>query len=86
MPGWTGKILRVNLTTSEIKTISTQPYAKKYPGGRVIASRIYWDNVSPEAKAVKHRKLTSLSTTSLQRRHIPGPTANHGWFPAPEIQ
>ncbi len=51
MYGWTGEILHVNLNNSEIKTISTQPYAEKYLGGRGIASRIYWETVSPEIKA-----------------------------------
>jgi aldehyde:ferredoxin oxidoreductase len=51
MYGWMDKILYVNLNDSEIKTISTQPYAEQYLGGRGIASRIYWETVTPEIKA-----------------------------------
>ncbi len=51
MHGWMGKILRVNLTNSEITQFSTQPYAEKYLGGRGIASRIYWETVPPGIKA-----------------------------------
>ena len=51
MYGWMGKILHVNLNNSEIRTISTQPYAGQYLGGRGIASRIYWETVAPEIKA-----------------------------------
>jgi aldehyde:ferredoxin oxidoreductase len=51
MYGWTGKILQVSLNNSEIKTISTQPYAEQYLGGRGIASRIYWETAAPEIKA-----------------------------------
>jgi len=51
MHGWAGKILQVNLTDSEISTISTQPYAEQYLGGRGIASRLYWETVPPGVKA-----------------------------------
>lgn len=51
MYGWIGKILNVNLTTSEVSNINTKPYAEKYIGGRGIASRIYWDKVKPETGA-----------------------------------
>jgi len=45
MYGWMGRILHVNLSTSEIAESETQPYAEKYLGGRGIASRIYWEKV-----------------------------------------
>ncbi len=51
MHGWMGKILHVNLSTSKISESSTQKYAKKYLGGRGIASRIYWEIVKPETRA-----------------------------------
>ncbi len=56
--GWTGKILRVNLTTGEITTTSTEPY-KQYIGGMGLANKIIYDEVpagtdplSPEAEIV----------------------------------
>jgi aldehyde:ferredoxin oxidoreductase len=51
MHGWTGKILHVDLSNSRITRFSTQPYAEKYLGGRGIASRLYWEKVTPEVKA-----------------------------------
>ena len=51
MNGWMGKILSVDLTNSAISTISTEPYAEKYLGGRGIASRLYWEKVPPEVGA-----------------------------------
>ncbi len=51
MHGWAGKILRVNLSKTEIKQVSTQQYAERYLGGRGIASRLYWETVAPEVKA-----------------------------------
>lgn len=56
--GWTGKILRVNLTDGSISTLSTEPY-KKYIGGMGLANKIMFDEVpagtdplSPENKLV----------------------------------
>ena len=51
MHGWMGKILHLDLSNSKIDVISTEPYAKKYLGGRGIASKIYWDTVTPGVKA-----------------------------------
>jgi aldehyde:ferredoxin oxidoreductase len=51
MYGWMGKILRVDLSDSTISEIPTQPYAEKYLGGRGLASRLYWEKVTPRVKA-----------------------------------
>lgn len=56
--GWTGKILRVNLTDKTVSVSPTDPY-KEYLGGMGIASKIMYDEVpagtdplSPENKIV----------------------------------
>jgi len=51
MNGWMGKILHIDLTDSKISEIETQPYAAKYLGGRGLASRLYWEKVTPDVKA-----------------------------------
>jgi aldehyde:ferredoxin oxidoreductase len=51
MHGWMGKILHVDLSNSKISEIETKPYAEKYLGGRGLASRLYWEKVTPEVKA-----------------------------------
>ena len=51
MHGWMGKILHINLSSSEISNFPTQPYAEKYLGGRGIASRLYFETVKPEIDA-----------------------------------
>ncbi|MCJ7605088.1 MAG: hypothetical protein MUO19_03530, partial [Dehalococcoidales bacterium] len=51
MNGWMGKILRVNLTDGALTEIPTMDYAGKYLGGRGVASRLYWEQVTPEVKA-----------------------------------
>lgn len=56
--GWTGKILRVNLTDKTVSVSPTDPY-KEYLGGMGIANKIMYDEVpagtdplSPENKIV----------------------------------
>jgi aldehyde:ferredoxin oxidoreductase len=51
MNGWIGKILHIDLGNSKISEFPTQPYAEKYLGGRGIASRLYWEKVTPAVKA-----------------------------------
>jgi aldehyde:ferredoxin oxidoreductase len=51
MYGWMGKILHVDLTNARISDFPTQPYAEKYLGGRGLASRLYWEKVTPEVGA-----------------------------------
>lgn len=48
--GYVGKILRVNLTTKEITTFSSEKYQNMYLGGKGMAARIYWDEIGPEVK------------------------------------
>lgn len=45
MFGWCGRILRVDLTDRRIEWIDTLPYAKRFLGGRGIATQIYWEEV-----------------------------------------
>jgi aldehyde:ferredoxin oxidoreductase len=51
MNGWMGKLLFVNLTTSEIHEAETQKYAAKYLGGRGLGAAIYWEKIKPETRA-----------------------------------
>ena len=50
--GWSGKILRVDLSRSQVTCQDTMQYAERYLGGRGIATRIYWDEVGPEVDAL----------------------------------
>lgn len=46
--GYTGKILRVDLTTRKITTENTDKYSAQFLGGYGIALKIMWDEVPPE--------------------------------------
>lgn len=50
--GYTGKILRVNLTSRTVTEVPTMDYADRFLGGRGIAAKIYWDEVKPEVSAL----------------------------------
>ncbi|MFH0915462.1 MAG: aldehyde ferredoxin oxidoreductase N-terminal domain-containing protein [bacterium] len=47
MNGWMGKILFVDLTSSQITESSTEPYVGQYVGGRGIGARLYWELTTP---------------------------------------
>ncbi|TET87775.1 MAG: aldehyde ferredoxin oxidoreductase, partial [Dehalococcoidia bacterium] len=48
--GYAGKILRIDLSSASLTEVSTLDYAS-FLGGRGIAAKIYWDEVSPEVSA-----------------------------------
>ena len=50
--GYTGRILTVDLSSRSATDVSTQDYADRFLGGRGLAAKIYWDEVSPEANAL----------------------------------
>lgn len=50
--GYSGKILRVNLTTKVVETVPTEPYAEAFVGGRGIALKIHWDEVPADIGAL----------------------------------
>ncbi|MEA1958469.1 MAG: aldehyde ferredoxin oxidoreductase N-terminal domain-containing protein, partial [Chloroflexota bacterium] len=50
--GYSGKILRVDLTSGHVSDIATSDYSEGFLGGRGIAARIYWDEVSPATGAL----------------------------------
>jgi len=49
--GYSGNILRVDLSSRKISSVPTIDYATRFVGGRGIAAKIYWDEVAPEVKA-----------------------------------
>ncbi len=51
MPGYTGKIARVDLSTGAVTQIPTEKYTRDYIGGHGLAARIYWEEVPPDIRA-----------------------------------
>ena len=50
--GYSGKILRVDLSSGKFSFIPTSDYSTRFLGGRGIAAKIYWDEVSPAVRAL----------------------------------
>ena len=50
--GYSGKILRVDLSSGSVSSIPTSDYSTRFLGGRGIAAKIYWDEVSPSTGAL----------------------------------
>jgi aldehyde:ferredoxin oxidoreductase len=49
--GYAGDILRVDLTTRSVDRVPTRDIAELFIGGRGLAAKIYWDEVSPQTHA-----------------------------------
>jgi len=49
--GYAGKMLRVDLSSGSMTHMPTMNYANSFLGGRGIAAKIYWDEVSPQIDA-----------------------------------
>ena len=49
--GWTGRILRVDLSSGETSLVDTMKYVPDFIGGLGIASRIAWEELSPGVDA-----------------------------------
>ncbi len=49
--GYAGRIMRVDLSSGNIGSMSTMDYAEKFVGGKGIAAKIYWDEATPGSSA-----------------------------------
>ncbi len=63
--GWCGKMLDVDLSSASISERSTLPYLDRFLGGRGIATRLYWENVSAETQAFDPRNHLIFMTGPL---------------------
>jgi aldehyde:ferredoxin oxidoreductase len=70
--GWMGKILKVDLTRSEVLELDTMDYANRFLGGRGIATRLYWEEVAPEAGALAPENRLILMTGPLGATGVQG--------------
>src|SRR3972149_5833577 len=72
MKGWTGKILRINLTKGNIKTEAlNESLAKDYMGGRGLASKILLDEVDPKIDSLSPENKLILMAGPLTGTRAP---------------
>jgi aldehyde:ferredoxin oxidoreductase len=70
--GWSGKILRIDLTDGKIRLDSTMKYAREFIGGRGIAAKILYEECPPKVKPLDPESLLIFSTGPLSGTTIPG--------------
>ena len=63
--GYAGNILKVNLSSGQTTLIPTAYYAEGWLGGRGIALKIYWDEISPAIKAFDAENCLIFTTGPL---------------------
>jgi aldehyde:ferredoxin oxidoreductase len=70
--GWTGKILRVDLTERKWNVESTSKYADRFIGGIGIGLKILWDEVGPEIDSFNPGNKLVLAPGPLTGTLAPG--------------
>lgn len=70
--GWTGKILRVDLTERRWSVEPTERYAEKFIGGIGIGLKIFWDEVSPKVGALDPENKLIFASGPLTGTLAPG--------------
>ena len=50
--GWTGSLGRIELPSGELTMVSSMDYAEDFIGGRLLGSRLYWDEIPVKTKAL----------------------------------
>jgi len=71
MHGWTGKILRVDLSNRRTEIEDTANYAYEYIGGRGIATRIAWNELRPGCGPFDEDNLLLIFTGPLTGTSAP---------------
>ncbi len=51
LKGYTGNILRIDLSSGKVRKTPTEAYADLFIGGRGVGCKIYWEEVPPEVDA-----------------------------------
>ena len=82
MGGWTGKLLRVNLTdgTSAVESIPRE-WLKQYIGGRGLAARYLYDEMDPRAEPLSPENKLIFATGPLTGTPAPCGAGPGKWAP-----
>jgi aldehyde:ferredoxin oxidoreductase len=72
MYGWTGKILRIDLSNRTSTTEPTEPYIDKYLGGRGLGVRLIYENYKPGTDAFDPGNPLIFSMGPLTGTSMPG--------------
>ena len=72
MAGWTGKILRVNLSTGVCSDVDTMNYTDRFIGGHGIADKIHFDEVGSKVGVYDPEATVVIMTGPLTGTLAPG--------------
>jgi len=72
MHGWTGTILRVDLTAGRVSPVPTSEYVPRFVGGWGIMAKIAWDELTPDIDAFDPRNRIIFMTGPLTGTLVPG--------------
>lgn len=75
--GWTGKILRADLTTGKLTEIPTSDYTEKFIGGTGIIAKIAWDELPPKVGALDPENKLILMTGPMAGTIVPAAARVH---------
>lgn len=81
--GWSGTILRVDLSSDEVVREKTAPYARKYLGGRGINHAILSREVPPSVHAYDPENLLIFGLGTLAGAFVPNPGRTQITFKSP---
>ncbi len=70
--GWTGSILRINLTDRTGEMSSNEDYSSRFIGGRGVASRLYWDEMAEPSGAFAPENWLYFMNGPLSGTRAPG--------------
>ena len=70
--GWTGQMLRIDLTSRTTELIPTRPFSERFVGGLGIAAKIAWDEIKPDTGAFDPGNKLIFSTGPLTGTLTPG--------------
>jgi len=63
--GWAGSLLHVDLTSREVDTTDSMEHTHDFIGGRLLASRVYWDELPNGRGALDSENLLMIMTGPL---------------------
>ena len=75
--GYTGKGLRINLTTREVKVEATFPRFKDDIGGTAIGYKVFWEEVDPKTSCYDPENKLVIAPGPLHGCHLLGPHGHH---------
>lgn len=81
--GWTGKILRVDLTNEKLTDVPTSDYSEKFVGGTGIIAKIIWDEIPSRVSAFDPENRLVFMTGPMAGTIVPASSRVHVGFISP---